>query len=174
MRISTNQIFSQGLRGFQSQQVEIARIQMQLASGQKHLRPSDDPAEVARSLELEQIVSVTRQYQDNIDMAESRLRLEETTLGSANDLLVRVRELAVQGASTILSDDARQALVAEQESLEQEKRSASAQNEILVARQKLLTTWSRAINLPPCSKAGSRHIRHLRIGHLSRGGMSHP
>ncbi|MEM7294788.1 MAG: flagellar hook-associated protein FlgL [Pseudomonadota bacterium] len=113
MRISTSQIFTQGLNGFQQQQVHIARLQLQLSSGQKHLRPSDDPAEVARSLELEQIVSRTQQYLDNMDAAESRLSLEESSLSSANDSLVRVRELAVQGASTLLSDDARRALVAE-------------------------------------------------------------
>ncbi|MEM7209389.1 MAG: flagellar hook-associated protein FlgL [Pseudomonadota bacterium] len=113
MRVSTAQIYMQGLRGFQTQQVEIARIQEQLSSGQKNLRPSDDPAEVARSLEIEQIVRRTEQYMDNIDAAESRLQLEETTLAAVNDSLIRVRELAVQGASTILSQDARDALVAE-------------------------------------------------------------
>ena len=113
MRISTSQIYAQGIRGFQTQQVNIARLQQQISSEQKHLRPSDDPAEVARSLELEQIVNRTNQYMDNIDIAESRLKVEENTLKSVNDSLVRVRELAVQGASTILSQTARDALVSE-------------------------------------------------------------
>jgi len=113
MRISTAQVFQQGLRGFQTQQVNIARIQLQLSSGLKNLRPSDDPAEVARSLELQQTVSLTSQYMDNIDAAESRLKFEETALSGVADSLLRVRELAIQGASTILSQDAQQALVAE-------------------------------------------------------------
>ena len=113
MRVSTAQIFQQGLLGFQNQQANIAKIQLQLSSGLKNLRPSDDPAEVARSLELEQIVSLTQQYGDNIDAAESRLKFEETALSGVGNSLLRVRELAVQGASTILSQGARLALVAE-------------------------------------------------------------
>jgi flagellar hook-associated protein 3 FlgL len=113
MRISTAQIFQQGLLGFQNQQVNIARIQLQLSSGLKNLRPSDDPAEFTRSLELEQIVNVTQQYGDNIDAAESRLNYEETTLNGVNTSLQRVRELAVQGASTILSQAGRDALATE-------------------------------------------------------------
>ncbi len=113
MRISTAQIFQQGLFGFQSQQVNIFKIQLQLASGLKNLRPSDDPAEVARSLELEQIVSLTQQYGDNIDAAESRLNFEETTLNGVGNSLQRIRELAVQGASTILSQVGRSALATE-------------------------------------------------------------
>jgi len=113
MRISTAQIFQQGLLGLQNQQVNIARIQLQLSSGLKNLRPSDDPAEFTRSLELEQIVNVTQQYGDNIDAAESRLNYEETTLNGVNTSLQRVRELAVQGASTILSQAGRNALATE-------------------------------------------------------------
>lgn len=113
MRVSTAQIYAQGLRGFQTQQTNIARLQLQLSSGEKHLRPSDDPTEVARSLELDQIVSRTTQYLGNTNAAESRLQLEESTLASVNNSLIRVRELAVQGASTILPQDARQALVIE-------------------------------------------------------------
>ena len=113
MRISTAQIFQQGLLGMQNQQVNIAKIQLQLASGLKNLRPSDDPAEVARSLELEQIVSLTQQYGDNIDAAESRLNHEETALNGVGNSLQRIRELAVQGASTILSQAGRSALATE-------------------------------------------------------------
>ncbi len=113
MRISTAQIFQQGLRGFQTQQVNIAKIQQQLSSGVKNLRPSDDPADFARSLELEQTANLTNQYMDNIDAAESRLKFEETALDGVGNSLLRIRELAVQGASTILSPEAQQALVAE-------------------------------------------------------------
>ena len=113
MRVSTNQLYNRSLHGFQTQQSTIAHIQEQLASGKKNLRPSDDPAEVARSLELQQIVDRTTQYTDNINGADSRLKMEETTLGSVHENLLRVRDLAVQGSSTTLSQDARNALVVE-------------------------------------------------------------
>ena len=113
MRVSTAQVYIQGLRGFQQQQVSIAKLQQQISSGKKNLRPSDNPAEVSRAQDLQQIVERTEQYLRNIDIAESRLKQEETALNSVNNSLIRVRELAVQGASTTLSQPARQALVEE-------------------------------------------------------------
>lgn len=113
MRISTGQIFQGALGLLLQQQYQIARTQQQLASGKRILSPADDPAGSATLLGLDQSLKSTQQYQDNIGSARSRLNLEESTLSSMTDLMDRVRELAVQANSPVLSDSDRQSVAAE-------------------------------------------------------------
>ena len=102
MRISTQQIFSQGITGLQDQQAKVNDTQQRLLTGKKLLAPSDDPIGASRAMDLQREIDVTTQYQKNSDQATSQLSLEESTLASMNNLLVRVRELAVQGGNDVV------------------------------------------------------------------------
>ncbi|MDQ7075444.1 MAG: flagellar hook-associated protein FlgL [Gammaproteobacteria bacterium] len=103
MRVSTSQLFQHSLRSMQAQQTKLADIQHQIASGQKNLRPSDNPADAARSLNLQQVVDQTQQYQSNINQAQGRLELEDTVLTDVTSLLQRVKDLALQANNGSLS-----------------------------------------------------------------------
>jgi flagellar hook-associated protein 3 FlgL len=103
MRIATSQLYSAALNGMQEKWSQIGRLQQQLNSGERILKPSDDPAAAARIMELTETLASTRQYQANADMANYRLSLEETTLAGAGDILQRVRELVAQGGNGSLS-----------------------------------------------------------------------
>ena len=96
MRISTSWIFHQGVNAMLDQQTALAKTQQQLATGQKILKPSDDPLASTRVLDLNQVIDTISQYQRNADFADARLALEETTLSGAVDILQRIRELTVQ------------------------------------------------------------------------------
>ncbi|MBT8126442.1 MAG: flagellar hook-associated protein FlgL [Gammaproteobacteria bacterium] len=96
MRISTSWIFQQGVNAMLDQQTALAKTQQQLATGQKILKPSDDPSAATRVLDLDQVIDTVSQYQRNADFADARLALEETTLSGAVDILQRIRELTVQ------------------------------------------------------------------------------
>ncbi len=113
MRISTRQIFTQGIEAFQQQQQKLARLQQQISTGVRLQKPSDDPSAAAKILELEQSVSLNLQYQANINLAEQRLAQQDTVLASYADALNRVRELAVQGNNAPLDATARNALADE-------------------------------------------------------------
>ncbi|MCP4386808.1 MAG: flagellar hook-associated protein 3 [Gammaproteobacteria bacterium] len=113
MRISTRQIYTQGVEGFQQQQQKLAKLQEQIASGVRLNNPSDDPAAATRVLELEQDVSVNLQYQANINLAEQRLGQQDSIMKSYADLLNRVRELAIQGNNAPLGPTSRNAIAAE-------------------------------------------------------------
>ena len=113
MRISTAWIFQQGVNAMLGTQTKLANTQQQLATGQRILKPSDDPAAATRVLELDQLIETSQQYQRNADYAETRLRLEETALGEAGDLLQRVRELAVRANNDTLSAGDRNAIAVE-------------------------------------------------------------
>jgi len=97
MRIGTLQLFRQGVNAILDQQTRVAETQLQLASGKRINKPSDDPTGAAQILGLSESLKVTEQYQKNIEHARSRLELEDAALGSVGNALQRARELAVQG-----------------------------------------------------------------------------
>ena len=74
------------------QQAEIARTQQEVASGRRTLT---DPAQVASVRALERFVADSERYAKSSDVLAYRLGLGEGVLGSAVDILQRVRELAV-------------------------------------------------------------------------------
>lgn len=113
MRISTNQAQQQAVNSILNQQSQLNKTQQQLATGQRILTPSDDPAGASRALDLMQAVAVNYQYQSNIDAARTRLNLEESTLNGINNLLQNVRTLAVQANNSTLSNSDRSSIAIE-------------------------------------------------------------
>ena len=67
----------------------------------------------ARALEVSQANDVVSQFGKNQDAAMGALGLEEVQLAHAQDLLQRVRELAVQAGSTSLTPTARKGIATE-------------------------------------------------------------
>ncbi len=113
MRVSTNLVQQQAINAIIEQQSRTARTQMQLSTGRRIQSPSDDPAAAASVLDLAKVIDTTKQFQRNADAAESRLQVEEGTLGSMVDLLQRARELMVQAANGSQSADSRKAAATE-------------------------------------------------------------
>ncbi|MFP4245215.1 MAG: flagellar hook-associated protein FlgL [Ectothiorhodospira sp.] len=107
MRISTSQIFQNGVDVMQRQQAEMARTQNQLSTGRRILTPSDDPSGSVQTLQFESRVKQTEQYQRNGELAERRLRLTESTLADVGDGLQRIRSLAVQANNASQTDETR-------------------------------------------------------------------
>ncbi len=125
MRISTHSFYQRALDGMLKQQNRLSRTQEQLGSGIKNPSPSDDPSAAVRQLSLDQNLSVTTQYQRNIDYAEAQLNLEDTTLANLSDLLQRARELAVRGNNATVNMEERQAIAAEVHQIGEEVLAAS-------------------------------------------------
>ncbi len=113
MRISTTQIYTQGLKAFGDQQTKLSTLQQQISTGRKLTKPSDNPAASARVLELEQVVAINEQYQSNISQAKHRLELEDTTLNSVENVMQRIRELVIQGNNAVMSAESRNAIADE-------------------------------------------------------------
>lgn len=99
MRISTDQMQQQAVNLMLDQQAALAKTQQQVATGRRLATPADDPAAAAQVLDLEQARQTIGQYQKNADAARGRLSLEEGTLAGMDDVLQRLRELAVQGSN---------------------------------------------------------------------------
>ena len=73
MRISTSQIFRQGVDAMLQNQRELSRTELQVASGKRILSPSDDPSASARVLDLQESQQRLTQYQRNAEVAIAKL-----------------------------------------------------------------------------------------------------
>lgn len=113
MRISTSQIFNQGIQQFQNINTQQARTQEQIATGKEVLRPSDDPVASTRIVQLKDDLARSEQYQGTLDLTQTRLEREDSTLSSYTDALARTRELMVNAGSGALSESDRESIAQE-------------------------------------------------------------
>jgi flagellar hook-associated protein 3 FlgL len=101
MRISSVQIQQTALNAMLDQQAKLSKTQNQVAAGLKVLSPADDPIAAVAILEHTQQLARITQYQRNIDRTAASLSTEETALGSMQDQLQQLRELAVRGSGSL-------------------------------------------------------------------------
>lgn len=107
MRISTAFSFQRAVQDVQNNLVEIGKLQTQIGTGKKLLRPSDGPTESARSVDLNQAISRLDQFERNRGFANQKLGLVDATLTSVNNVLQRVRDLTIQANSSGQTNETR-------------------------------------------------------------------
>jgi len=78
-----------------------------MATQKRVNRPSDDPVGMTQILGVRSQQAAVAQYQTNISTAESWVSMTESQLTAANDILVKVRELAMSNATGTASTDTR-------------------------------------------------------------------
>ena len=115
MRISSTYFSEKMATDYMSRQSALAQVQEQLGTGKKINRPSDDPAASVVISNLKQATSQFEQYNRNGDFAQARLELEETALTSVSNVLLRMKELALQANNDTLSGSDSGAFLAELE-----------------------------------------------------------
>lgn len=112
-RMSSLQLNQGSLSVILEAQARLQRTQEELASGTNILTPSDDPVSSARIMAVQSELSRIETYQRNADVANQELRLTEDTLASIEDVLLRVKQLAVQGNNGTLNDQDKRTLAQE-------------------------------------------------------------
>ena len=113
MRMSTVQIFNQGVNNLLDRQADVTKTQEQLASGKRIMNASEDPAGTARTLDITSQLSTIDGYQRNTDAVRSSLSLEESALGSVVNDLQRARELTIQANNATMSASDKQSVAVE-------------------------------------------------------------
>ena len=113
MRISSIEQFQQGIDSILNQQAKLNQTQLQLATGKKVLKPSDDPAVATQLLNLSSLKANNLQYDRNINTAQNELELQESVLASSGNVLQRVRELVIQANNATQSSQTRSAIADE-------------------------------------------------------------
>ena len=116
MRISSEQQFQQGIDSILTQQAKLNITQEQVASGDRVLTPSDDPAASTQILKLSALIASNEQFERNVVFAQNQLELAEGRLGYAGNIIQRVRELVVQANNASQSNETRAAIGGEIES----------------------------------------------------------
>lgn len=106
MRVSTSQIHQQATAQLSRLGQETALSQQRIASGQKLLKPSDDPVAAAKIFEINQDLAVREQYLKNADQAQTQLQAQDSVITQVVESLQRVRELTLQaGGGTLTAQD---------------------------------------------------------------------
>ena len=117
MKISTHLLFDRGSSQMSSVQTQLTQSQAQLAQGKQILNASDAPNQAATIQRLKSILNKQDSYKSSLETVKARLQGEDTALKSVSDLLVRAKEVAVQGANDTLSAVDRKALGTEMQAL---------------------------------------------------------
>ena len=117
MKISTHLLFERGSAQMSSFQTKLTQTQAQLAQGKQVINASDAPNQAATIQRLKSILSRQESYQSSLNTVKARLEGEDTTLQSVSNLLVRAKEVSVQGANDTLSAADRKSLGTEMQAL---------------------------------------------------------
>ena len=117
MKISTSQLYNSAITQMNRQQSNVAEMQAKLASGKSLVKPSDDAEKATLIQRLNSAMQRQDIYELTLERADNRIRMEETALTSAQNMLQRIRELAVQGSNGTLSESDRLIVAQEVNSL---------------------------------------------------------
>ncbi|MDG1166202.1 MAG: flagellar hook-associated protein FlgL [Porticoccaceae bacterium] len=120
MKVSTTQIFERSIEQMSNQRTKVAEMQAKLASGKQIVQPSDDAEKAGLIQRLDSAYKRQEVYESTLDSVMTRLEVEESAVTSAEAIMQRARELAVQAGNGTLTDGDRKILAQEVSSLRDE------------------------------------------------------
>jgi flagellar hook-associated protein 3 FlgL len=119
-RVATANTFDRTIQNINRRQSELAQAQEQLSSGKRINRASDDAVAATLAERAQNRLARVQADQTALEASKSSLTLVEAGLGEANDLLVRARELVVQGGNPVLTQNSREDLARQLEGLREQ------------------------------------------------------
>ena len=117
MKISTNALFDRATQQMGTVQTTLAKSQAQLAAGKQVITPSDAPTQAASIQRLKSIMARQDSYADTLAAVKTRLEDEESALQGVSNMVVRIKEIAIQAASDTLGPADRKVLAVEMQGL---------------------------------------------------------
>ncbi|AOY75643.1 flagellar hook-associated protein FlgL [Clostridium formicaceticum] len=105
MRTTNNMLIRNMMRNLNQNITRLDKRQMQMATGKRIHKPSDDPIAISRSLKIRADIKELEQYKKNTDDAISWLEATELAAINTGDALQRLRELMVQGSNGVLTEE---------------------------------------------------------------------
>ncbi|QCU72562.1 flagellar hook-associated protein FlgL [Luteimonas yindakuii] len=116
-RISTGMLYQQSISTLQSKQAQLAKLQQQLATGQKLITAKDDPVGAGAAVGMDRALAALERFEANGNTVRHRLGMQESVLTQAGGMMGRINELTVQANGGALSDGDRKAIAIEVTSL---------------------------------------------------------
>lgn len=110
MRISTQMMYQQNMRGITNSQAEWMKFGEQMSTGKRVLNPSDDPIAASQAVVLSQAQAQNSQYTLARSFATQKVSLEENVLSQVTTAIQTAQEKIVSAGNGTLSDDDRASL----------------------------------------------------------------
>ena len=120
MKVSTSLFFDRSVDQMVKSQSDLAKTQTRLSSGKEIVNPSDAPEKATAIQRLKSVLDKHESFFENIEGVNNRLIAEETALKGVNDILTRIKELAIQAANGTLGPDDKELVSIEIEGLTQD------------------------------------------------------
>jgi len=113
MRITNGMMVNTLKRNMSSNMLQMSDLQLQLSTGKKLNKPSDDPAGVVKSLRLRSSLVESAQYRNNDQEAASFMQTADDALGSIDEICQKINELTVKAATGTNNQDSEDAIAKE-------------------------------------------------------------
>ena len=117
MQISTAQMFARGVDQMSEQKTKVTEMQAKLSTGKQIIKPSDDAEKAGTIQRIKTAAGRQDSYEKTLNTMNDRLATEDAALRSIDNVMQRVRVLAVQASSDATSAADKKILAVEVESL---------------------------------------------------------
>lgn len=107
MRITNSALYKFGIRNTQEQRARLATLQEQASTGKRINRPSDDPVKIRATTLIRDGLAHISQFRESITTSRLRISTTEAALANSYEVMVRAKELALQGANGTFDDEGR-------------------------------------------------------------------
>ncbi len=96
MQVSTSYLFDRASKQMVNIQNDLAKSQQEIAAQKQVLSPSDAPNQAATITRLKSVTARQDTYTNALSQLQIRLNAESSNLSNASEVLVRIKELAIQ------------------------------------------------------------------------------
>ena len=123
MQISTNLMFDKAISQMGKTKDRLGQVQLQLSTCKSVLKPIDSPDKTTTITRLQSAIARQDSYVSTIKTTLDKLSQQETALKSSSNILVRMKELAIQAANDTMSPQDRKEIAIEVAGLRDQVRS---------------------------------------------------
>jgi flagellar hook-associated protein 3 FlgL len=113
MRVSSDMMGDNLINITKRNTEKLLELQNSISTGVRNRVPRENPVEVSHSIAYRRILFELNQFEKNIEDGISRINAVDSALGSATDILQRIRELGIQGANGVYTKEDRAKIAAE-------------------------------------------------------------
>ena len=99
MRVTYKMLLSSLINNIGNITERMNNLEKQSATGKRINKPSDDPAAYNKSLNFKSLKKSMTQFEKNLSSAKDWLSTTDSALGSADDLLIRAKEIALASSN---------------------------------------------------------------------------
>src|SRR6056300_94167 len=117
MTISTSLLFDRSVQLMTKQQSDLASIQERVATGKELVRPSDSPELAVNIARIKSTIGQLDAYKNSLNSVNDRLRIEESYLEGSKDVLIKMKQLTLQGSNGSLFGRDREVIALEVDEL---------------------------------------------------------